>query len=112
MRIINKKALEKFKRKNKGNSLLAKAINKLTADIENNEWSSHTELSLTRPDADLVHPEGFYFFDMNVERTMILIEFDEKEASVVWVGRHQEYETTFKNNKRTIKKWLKSNDWI
>ena len=43
---------------------------------------------------------------------MILLEFDEEEASVVWVGTHQEYITTFKNNKNTIKKWLNSNDWI
>jgi mRNA interferase HigB len=43
---------------------------------------------------------------------MILIEFDDKEASVVWVGTHQEYDKTFKNNKNTIKKWLSANDWI
>lgn len=43
---------------------------------------------------------------------MIHIEFDDDEASVVWVGTHQEYENTFKNNKKTIKKWLNSNDWI
>ncbi len=28
---------------------------------------------------------------------MILLEFDDDEASVVWVGTHQEYETTLKN---------------
>ena len=27
-------------------------------------------------------------------------------------GTHQEYETIFKNNRNTIKKWLKFNDWI
>jgi len=43
---------------------------------------------------------------------VILIEFNDGEASVVWLGNHQEYESTFKNNKNTIKKWLKSNDWI
>lgn len=43
---------------------------------------------------------------------MILIEFDINEATAVWVGTHREYETTFKNNRNTIKKWLKSNDWI
>lgn len=43
---------------------------------------------------------------------MVLIEFDEGEATVVWVGSHQAYEATFKNNKNTIKKWLSSNDWI
>jgi len=43
---------------------------------------------------------------------MILVEFEEGEASVVWVGNHQEYENAFKNNKDTIKKWLKDNNWI
>jgi len=43
---------------------------------------------------------------------MILIEFSDKEATVVWAGTHQEYEAVFKNNRNTIKKWLRSNDWI
>ena len=44
---------------------------------------------------------------------MILFEFAEYgEATVVWTGNHKEYETVFKNNKNTIRKWLKVNDWI
>ena len=43
---------------------------------------------------------------------MILIEFDDDEASVVWVGTHLEYEKVFKNNRNTIKKWLRLNGWI
>ena len=45
MRLINKKALEKLKRKNKGNTSLAKAIDKLIEDIEENDWKNQTELS-------------------------------------------------------------------
>lgn len=112
MRLINKKALEKLKRKNKGNVLLGKAIDQLIKDIDKNEWKNQTELNKTRADADNVHNDGFYFFNIHIHRTMILIEFSENEATVVWVGTHKEYETTFKNNKNTIKKWLKSNDWI
>jgi len=67
---------------------------------------------MTRPDADCVHNDGFYFFDISIHRTMILIEFDKNEASVAWVGSHSEYDRTFKNNKKTIRNWLKSNDWI
>jgi hypothetical protein len=37
---------------------------------------------------------------------------DESEATVVWTGTHQEYETIFKNNKNTIKKWLRANEYI
>ncbi len=112
MRLINKKILEKLKRKNKGNISLNKAIDKLIKDINDNDWKDQSELNKTRPDADNVHSDGFYFFNINIHRTMILIEFDDDEATVVWVGTHQQYETVFKNNRNTIKKWLKSNDWI
>lgn len=112
MRLVNKKALEKLKRKNKGNVPLTTAIDKLIKDIEDHNWRNQTELNQIRPDADCVHSDGFYFFNINIHRTMILIEFEDDEASVVWVGTHQEYETTFKNNKNTIKKWLNANDWI
>lgn len=44
---------------------------------------------------------------------MILIEFGEDcEATIVWCGTHDEYEATFKNNKDTIAKWLKSKGYI
>ncbi len=112
MRLINKKALEKLKRKNRGNVPLTKEIDKLIEDIEQNQWNNQAELNETRSDADCVHSDGFYFFNISVHRTMILVEFEEGEASVVWVGTHQEYESIFKNNKNTIRKWLRTNSWI
>jgi len=112
MRLINKKALEKLKRKNKGNTSLANAIDKLIEDIEENDWKNQTELSDSRSDADCVHSNGFYFFNLSIHRNMILIEFDDGEASIVWLGSHEKYEQTFRNNKVTIKNWLKSNNWI
>lgn len=112
MRLVNKKALEKVKRKNRGNRQLGKEIDVLISDIENSNWNSPLEVNQSRPDADCVHNAGFYFFNISFHRTMILIEFEDDEASVVWVGSHQEYDRTFKNNKRTIRNWLKSNDWI
>lgn len=112
MRLINKKTLEKLKNKNRGNMSLSNAIDKLIKDVEDSEWKNQTELNKIRPDADCVHSDGFYFFNINIHRTMILIEFDDNEASVVWAGTHQDYETTFKNNKNTIKKWLNFHDWI
>lgn len=112
MRLTNKKVSEKLKRKNRGNVSLAKAVDKLIKDINKNDWINQTELNKIRQDADNVHTDGFYFFNINIHRTMILIEFDDSEATVVWGGTHQEYESTFKNNRNTIKKWLKSNDWI
>lgn len=112
MRLTNKKSLEKLKRKNKGNTSLVNAIDKLIKDFEDNDWENQTELNESRSDADCVHSDGFYFFNISIHRTMILIEFNDGEASVVWLGNHKEYENTFKNNKSTIKKWLKSNHWI
>lgn len=113
MRLINKKKLEKFKRKNRGNKILSKGIIDLIEAIESNNWNNGLELIETRIDADCVHNDGFYFFDITrADRTMILIEFDDNEATVIWVGNHNDYTTTFRNNKNTIKAWLKSNDWI
>lgn len=111
--LINRSLLERLKRKNRGNIALIKAIDKLINDVQENDWNSQIELKETRPDADCVHSEGFYFFNLNIHRTMILIEFDESHrARVVWAGSHQEYEKIFKNNRSTIKKWLKDNGWI
>ncbi len=82
-------------------------------DVVGHEWKSDAELKKLRPDADCVHVDGFYFFDINVHRTFILIEFDEDgEATEVWAGNHQEYEQVFKNNKNTVRKWLKSNEYM
>jgi mRNA interferase HigB len=81
--------------------------------IEVSNWENEEELKSVRPDADCVHSDGFYFFNLTIHRTLILIEFDEEdEATVVWTGAHQEYETTFRNNKNTIKKWLRANEYI
>lgn len=42
-----------------------------------------------------------------------MIEFDDDgEATIVWAGTHKEYETTFKNNKSTIEKWLRKNGYL
>lgn len=113
MRLIGKKRLEKLKRKNKGNSPLVLEIDNLIKDIEENDWENQSELKVIRKDADCVHSDGFYFFNISIHRTLILIEFEEDgDATVVWVGNHKEYEKTFKNNKGAIKKWLKSNNWI
>jgi mRNA-degrading endonuclease HigB of HigAB toxin-antitoxin module len=112
MRLTGKKKLEKLKRKNIGNTALVQQIERLIKDIEGNNWKDIEELKKTRPDADCVHKDGFYFFDINIHRTLILIEISEGEATVAWVGTHDEYETTFKNNKDTIAKWLRTNDYI
>lgn len=107
MEITGKSKLEKLRRKNRGNTMLSQAIDELISDLENKGCSNQQQLKKIRPGANLVHNDGFYIFNLNVHRVMILIEFeDDGEATVVWCGSHDEYEMTFKNNKNTIKKWL------
>ncbi len=113
MRLIGSSKLEKLKRKNRGNKILGHAIDQIITDLEKNDFINQSQLTAIRPDADLVHSEGFYFLDIHVHRVMILIEFeDDGEATIVWCGSHDEYEKTFKNNKNTIKKWLKNQGFI
>ena len=112
MNIIGKHKLLKLKKKNLGNVKLVKAIDKLLNDITKNNWQSQTELLRDRKDADSVHNDGFYFFDINIHRTLVLIVFEENEATIQWVGTHDEYESTFKNNKKTIETWLRNKGQI
>lgn len=112
MRIVGKKIILKLKKKNRGNKKLCAEIDKLVADLEN---FNPREKSITeiRTDADRVHSDGFYFFDINIHRTLILIEFDDEgEATIVWAGTHQEYESIFKSNKSTIERWLRNKGYI
>ena len=95
------------------NTLLIQSIDQLVDDLENKDCSNQQQLKKIRPDADLVHNDGFYLFNIQVHRVMILIEFeDDGEATIVWCGSHDEYETTFKNNKSTIRKWLNNQGLI
>jgi hypothetical protein len=112
MRVVGKKTLFKLKRKNIGNRGLCDAIDKLICDLESFDPKKNA-LKDVRDDADSVHQDGFYFFDIHIHRTMILIEIEDAgEATVIWAGSHQEYERTFKNNKSTIVKWLRANEYI
>ena len=108
MEILQKKKLLKLASKNIGNTKLIKAINDLIESIEEANWKSELELVESRTDADCVHNDGFYFFDINIHRTMILMLFDDSEAEIMWVGTHDEYKRIFKSNKRTIERWLRN----
>ena len=112
MDLIRKDRLLKLKRKNQGNVKLSKAIDKLISDIENSEWKNKIEVIESRPDADRVHSNDFFFFDINVHRTMVLVVFIEQEAEILWVGNHTQYDTTFKGNKKTIETWLRNHGKI
>lgn len=127
MKILGQRHLTKLKKKNKGNIKLFKAIDKLTEDLLKARWKNKKEVLKARVDADCVHNDGFYFFDINVHRTFILIEYqpagvkevdengDEIDlgvANILWVGTHDDYERVFNNEKVTIEKWLRSQGYI
>lgn len=112
MRLLVKKILLKLKKKNNGNLRLCNEIDKLIIDLEKFVPREKNIFDI-RPDADNVHRDGYYFFDLDFHRTLILVELDDDgEGTIVWAGSHKEYETTFKNNKTTIEKWLRKNGHI
>ncbi|MFN2262398.1 MAG: type II toxin-antitoxin system HigB family toxin, partial [Psychroflexus sp.] len=94
MELLRKNKLIKLMTKNRGNKKLIAEIDKLISDIESAKWTKKTDIKESRPDADCVHSEGFYFFDINVHRTMILIVFEDDEATIIWTGSHDEYDKT------------------
>jgi len=112
MELVNRKVLVKLKNKEKGNKLLCDAIDKLIKDIESNDWKTKEQVKQSRPDADQVHTDGYYFFNIQVHRTMILLELSDGEADIIWAGTHDKYEATFKNDKNVIAKWLKDKGLI
>ena len=112
MNLLRKDKLLKLKIKNKGNGKLLKAIDSLIDDIEAANWETKNDILAERSDADCIHSDGFYFFDVNIHRTMILIVFEDNEATVIWTGSHDEYDLTFKGNKNTIERWLRKQGLI
>lgn len=112
MRLLRKDKLLKLKKKNQGNLKLTKAIDILIEDIKSSNWKDKIELIESRPDADRVHSEDFFFFDIHIHRTLILIVFDGEYAEILWVGNHAEYDLTFKGNKKTIETWLRNHGKI
>lgn len=113
MDLVGKSILMKVKHKSKGNTQLGQAIDELISIIEGSTWTTKDDILKDRPDADQVHSDGFYFFDLNIHRTLVMIELGQGgEASVVWAGNHEDYERIFKNSKDTIKKYLSDRDWI
>lgn len=112
MKLLGIDLLTKFLKKNRGKLILKKSVDKLKKDFKDNNWKDFLDLKNTRPDADKVYNDEFIFFNIGSDRTMILVDFAEEEAEVVWIGTHDNYTSLFNNNKATIKKWLKKKGLI
>lgn len=112
MRLLGKPKLVKLKKKKGGDYKLAKAIDKLIDDLEGFTGDDFMELKKLRGDIDKVHNDGFFFFDISVHRAMVLVEFIEQEATIVWADSHDVYERLFQNDKNVIETWLRNRGYI
>ncbi len=56
-----------------GKSKLGQAIDELISDLENESCTNQIQLRKIRQDADLVHNDGFYIFNLHIHRVLILI---------------------------------------
>ncbi|WP_439558034.1 type II toxin-antitoxin system HigB family toxin [Dyadobacter sp.] len=112
MLLDQKRILIKWQQKNRGNRKLTEAIDDLILYLENSTIESHLDLLKQRKDADQVHSKGVFFFNIQSDRVLVAIKLIEKRAIVLWIGTHRSYERVFRNNKKTIEKWLRSNGHI
>jgi len=124
VQLLGLKHLTKLKKKNTGNAKLASAIDALVGDFRKATWKNKDEVQKDRKDADCVHSEGYFFFNIHIHRTLVLIEYtpveetreaDESLQGIVnihWAGSHDEYERTFKNSRTVIDKWLRNKGLI
>ena len=98
MKVYGIRILLKHKKKNKGNKRLGIEIDKLISDLERYSPSEKSFFDI-RKDADLVHGNGFYFFNIEIHRTLIFIAFEKKyEATVLWVSRNQTHTASWENS--------------
>ncbi len=112
MEILRKDKLIKVKRKNRGNYILISAVDRFIEVLERAGWQNKADILLSRPDADCVHSDGFYFFNIYQHRVLVLIVFVENVATIIWTGSHDEYMRTFKGNKKSIENWLRHQQYI
>ena len=112
MELLGKHILSKLKKKNRGNTTLSDAIDRLVSDLESTKVQSDADFRAIRSDAEKVQKTGFYFLDIHIHRVLLLLDIKDDEASILWAGTHSEYERIFKNNKNSIEKWLRNKDLL
>ncbi len=104
MEVIGRRTLDKYA---KNSTVLQQVINEFVGKVEKANWKNDADLKATFPDADRVF-KNVYVFDLTgSDRTLTLVYFANGQVQIVWAGDHQAYERTLKNNKDTIRKFLK-----
>lgn len=104
MEVIGRRTLDKHA---KNSPVLQKVINDFVEKVEKANWKNDADLKVTFPDADRIF-KNVYVFDLTgSDRTLTLVYLVNEQVQIVWAGNHQEYERELKNNKDTIRKFLK-----
>jgi len=104
MEVIGRGTLDKHA---KNNTVLQKVIDEFVEKVEKAAWRNDADLKITFPDADRIF-KNVYVFDLTgSDRTLTLVYFTNGQVQIVWAGNHQEYERELKNDKDTIRKFLK-----
>jgi mRNA-degrading endonuclease HigB of HigAB toxin-antitoxin module len=85
---------------------IAKHFDSFVGRIKNATWKTGADVRGTFPDADHI-AGGAYIFNVLSSRSLAMVYFQDEEVEIVWVGNHDDYEATFRNNKRTIIKFLR-----
>ena len=106
MELIDLKILNKHLSKNKGNLRLRRDVDKLKILLRDNNFNSYQELKKVRKDADNVHEEVAFFFNIHSHRILVQIDFEHYKAIILWVRNHNRYDRFFSGGKRAIKKLL------
>jgi len=102
MDVLNKKVIFKYTKKDKN---LLEEFNEFIKKIEKANWKKSIEVKSTFNDSDTI-TKNVYIFNIKKSRLLCVIYFDYEEIEIVWAGSHDDYVGIFKNNKKTILKFL------
>ena len=103
MEIVGRKVIVKF---TKGDATLDGAFNDFLEQVTDANWQNDADVKITFPKADRA-VDSFYFFDIGSSRNFSLVNFKKGQFEIIWAGNQDDYIATFKNNKDTIKKFLR-----
>jgi mRNA interferase HigB len=102
--IIGRRTLDKYA---KNNTVRQKVVNEFVKKVQRSTWKNDADVKADFPDADRIFSNVYVFDLTGSDRTLTLVYFINGQVQIVWAGNHQEYERELKNNKDTIRKFLK-----
>jgi mRNA interferase HigB len=91
----------------KKNMTLLGAVNEFVNAVQGATWNNDQDVKATFPNADRIFNNVYVFNITGADRSLALVFFKDGEVEIVWAGNHDEYDATLKNNKDTIRKFLR-----